>query len=172
MEDHQDIGKSSKTRAIVLKPGEGRSYWVLGDLYTFKVVRDDTRGSLAMVEVEVQPENGPPPHIHHREDETFYVLDGDFSFLHGEHTYMATGGSFVHIPMGTIHTFKNVGETIGRLLVAITPAGFERFFEEVGEPCVDRSAPPPVSKEAVQRLLALAPKYHLEVIPAPAGTHF
>jgi quercetin dioxygenase-like cupin family protein len=165
MEDSQNSRKSSNNRVIALEPGEGESYWVLGDLYTFKVVGEDTGGSFSMVEVEVQPQNGPPPHIHHREDETFYVLDGDFSFLHGERTFMATAGSFVHIPMGTIHTFKNVGKGVGRFLVVITPPGFEKFLEEVGESFVDKSNPPPVSQEAVQKLLALAPKYHLEVIP-------
>jgi quercetin dioxygenase-like cupin family protein len=125
---------------------------------------EETGGSFAVVEVEVQPQNGPPPHLRRREDETFYVLDGEFSFLHGERTFVATTGSFVHIPMGTIHTFKNVGKRIGRFLVVLTPAGFERFFEEAGEPFVDKSTPPPVSQKAVERLLALAPKYHLEII--------
>ena len=165
MKDSQNSCKSSNNRVIALEPGEGKSYWVLGDLYTFKAVGEDTGGSFAMIEVEVQRQNGPPPHIHHREDETFYVLSGDFTFLHGERTFIATPGSFVHIPKGTIHTFKNVGKRIGRFLVVITPAGFEKFFEEVGESLVDRSATPPVSQEAVQKLLALAPKYHLEVIP-------
>jgi len=156
-------------REIALLPGEGKSLWVLGDLYTFKVVGDDTDRSFAMIEVQAQPQNGPPPHIHHREDETFYVLEGEFSFLHGDRTFTATAGSFVYIPKCTLHTFNNVGTAPGRVLVIITPAGFEKFFEEIGEPATDKSSPPPFNPATIEKLLALAPKYHLEV-KVPSNT--
>jgi quercetin dioxygenase-like cupin family protein len=148
---------------ISLEPDEGKSLWVLGDLYTFKVAGGETGESLAVIEVQVQPQNGPPPHIHHREDETFYVLYGQFSFLLGDQTFEATIGSFVYIPRGTLHTFKNKGVSPGRLLVVITPAGFERFFEEIGEPATGKSSPPPFNPATVEKLMALALKYNLEV---------
>lgn len=151
------------SRGITLLPGEGKSLWVLGDLYTLKVVGEETGNSFAMPEVQVQPQNGPPPHIHHREDETFFVLEGQFSFLHGNSTFKTTTGSFVHIPKGTLHTFKNVGKTPGRFLVVITPAGFEKFFEEIGEPVIDKFSPPPFNPATVEKLLVIAPRYHLEV---------
>lgn len=169
MNSIQDKREVKNNREITLEPGEGKSFWVLGDLYTFKVVGGDTGGSFAMLEVEVQPQNGPPPHIHHREDETFYITGGEFSFLHGDQTFRATAGSFVHIPKGTLHTFKNVGTSWGRFVVVITPAGFEELIEEIGEPVLDKSTSPPLNRVVVDKLLALAPKYHLEIKPPPAG---
>jgi mannose-6-phosphate isomerase-like protein (cupin superfamily) len=105
----------------------------------------------------------PPPHIHQKEAGSFYVMEGEFSFLCGDHTIQATAGSFVHVPPGTLHTYKNTGTKPGRLLVAISPAGFERFFEEVGHPVRDSSSRPPVEPAAIQRVLELAPKYGLEI---------
>jgi len=160
---NQETIKLKIEQGVTLKPGEGKSFWVLGDLCTFKVVGEDTGGSFSLIEVQVQSENGPPSHIHHREDETFYVLEGEFSFLHGDITITATAGSFVYIPKGTLHTFKNIGTSQGRFLAIITPAGFEKFFEEIGEPAIDKSSPPPFNPATVEKLLALAPKYHLEV---------
>ena len=156
-------------KKITLRPGEGKSYWLLGDLYTFKATGDDTGGAFAMVEAQVQPQNGPPPHIHRREDETFYVLEGEFSFLHGDAAFSAGPGSFIYIPKGTLHTYKNVSGAIGRLVFLLTPAGFEKFFEEVGGPAKDKTTPPPFDPATVEKLLKLAPKYHLEVRLPPSG---
>ena len=128
--DKKEIGMSSirdnsgirNDKKITLRPGEGKSYWLLGDLYTFKATGDDTGGAFAMVEAQVQPQNGPPPHIHRREDETFYVLEGEFSFLHGDAAFSAGPGSFIYIPKGTLHTYKNVSGAIGRLVFLFSPA--------------------------------------------------
>lgn len=154
---------------ITLQSGRGKSLWVLGDLYTFKVVGEDTGGSFALLELKVQPQNGPPPHIHHREDEAFYVLKGEFSFLCGDRSTRVAAGSFVYVPKGTLHTFENVGTEPGQLLVVITPAGLEKLFEEVGQPATGKSSPPPPDPATVEKLLALAPTYHLEVRLPPAG---
>jgi Mannose-6-phosphate isomerase len=163
MTGNQNNHEIAKGRGTALQPGEGKSLWVLGDLYTFKVVGDDTDGKQAIVEVISQPENGPPPHIHHREDEAFYVLEGEFSFLCGDSSFTATAGSFIHIPKGMLHTFNNTGKIPGRLLFIITPAGFEKFFEEIGEPATDKLSPPPPNPATVEKLMTLAPKYHLEI---------
>ncbi|MGH7800590.1 MAG: quercetin 2,3-dioxygenase [Thermodesulfobacteriota bacterium] len=162
------MDREKNLSGITLQTGIGKSLWVLGDLYTFKVMGEETGGAFAVLEVQVQPQNGPPPHIHHREDETFYVLEAEFSFLHSDITFTATAGSFVYIPKGTLHTFKNIGTSQGRFLAIITPAGFEKFFEEIGEPAIDKSSPPPFNPAIVEKLFALAPKYHLEV-RVPSG---
>lgn len=162
MSDIQD-DLQSIDKGITLQSGEGKSFWVLGDLYILKLKGHETGGSFAMLEVRVQPQNGPPPHVHLREDETFYVLDGEFTFLHGDSTFTAISGSVVHIPKGVLHTFKNVGTTWGRFVVIINPAGFEKLFEEIGESVTDQPSPPLFNSEVVEKLLALAPKYHLEI---------
>ena len=85
----------------------------------------------------------------------------------GEGTFEASAGSFVHLPRGVIHTYKNVGATPARFLSLMVPAGLEKFFEEVGKPGTEASAPPPFGEEDVERLLAVAPKYGVEISSPP-----
>ncbi len=158
----------TSTSARRLSPREGKSVWLLGDLYTFKISGDDTGGRFSQVEIRAQAKNGPPPHIHHAEEETFYVIEGQFAFRNGEEILEAPAGSVVHVPRGVLHTYQNVSDKPGRLLVTVSPAGFERMFEELGEPAGDLEAPPPVNPLTVERLMAIAAKYNLE-IPTPAG---
>jgi quercetin dioxygenase-like cupin family protein len=120
-------------------PGEGRTLWVLGELVTYKVTSDQTGGAYSLFEVASQPGSGAPPHVQHREDETFYVLEGDYEFLVEGRTLRMRAGSLLYVPKGNLHTHKNVGERMGRMLVSQTPGGLhERFFEEVGEEAPDR----------------------------------
>ena len=140
--------------------------WKISRVFTHGVAEAEEDASALLGEPawRLPPDfNRPPPHIHHREDETFYILEGEFSLLRGDQTFAATAGSLVYIPKGTLHTFKNVGISPGRFLVVITPAGFEKFFEEIGELATDKSSPPPFSPATVEKLMALAPRYNLEV---------
>lgn len=159
----QDNIKSTKNAGITLPPAEGKSVWVLGDLVTFKAVSEDTRGMYALFEIAAQPQNELPPHTHHREDEAFYVLEGEFSFLYGNRTIHTTVGSFVYIPKGILHTYKNLGSTTGRLLVVVTPAGLERFFEEIGETPMYKSYPLLIDPPDMEKLMAVTQKYHIEI---------
>jgi quercetin dioxygenase-like cupin family protein len=141
-----DVAQSHKTRrvgevemgkAVVHVPPSGgrRSLWVLGELLTPKIPGQRTGGAYALFEVATQPGAGPPPHIHHREDESLYVLEGEFEFLAGSETMRVGAGSLIYVPKGTLHAHKNVGEDVGRMLMSQTPGGlYERFFEEVGKP--------------------------------------
>jgi mannose-6-phosphate isomerase-like protein (cupin superfamily) len=149
--------------------GEGQSIWIVGDTYTFKAVGEDTNGAYTFLEVNVSPQAGAPPHIHHREDEFYYVLEGELEILDGERTFIASAGSYVHIPRGTLHCFKNVGEVLAKMLAFFTPAGMEGFFLEVGIPAQEGgTAPPPLGPEEIERALAAAPKYGME-LPLPLG---
>ena len=148
-------------------PGEGASFWVAGGSITLKVVSEDTDGAFAVLEEMTPPQGGPPPHINHREDETFCVLEGELEFTVNDRTIPATTGSVVYVPKGTPHTFKNVGTTPSRMLILATPAGMERSFEEVGEPLANASSPPPFGPAEIEKLLATAPKYGLEIPPPP-----
>jgi quercetin dioxygenase-like cupin family protein len=147
-------------------PGEGKTVWMVGtDLITFKATGASTGGSYALFDSLVLPGGGPPPHIHRREDEAFYVLEGSFEFLAGDRWIEASPGSFVHVPKGSLHTLKNAGDEVGRLLTLVVPAGLERFFEEVGEPGTDVSSPP--GPPDVDKLLATAARYGIEFPPPP-----
>ncbi len=151
--------------AMHVAPGEGKALWVAGDLLTLKVVGDDTDGAFALMEELTPSQGGPPPHIHHREDETLYVLEGEYEVLVGENTVRAGAGSVIRVPRHVLHTFKNVSTTPSRLLALKTPAGLERFFEEVGDPATDDASPPPFGQEQIRRLVATAPKYGVEIPP-------
>jgi quercetin dioxygenase-like cupin family protein len=147
--------------------GEGKTVWMVGtDLITLKATSASTGGAYALFDSLVLPGGGPPPHIHTREDESFYVLEGEFEFLAGDHWIQATPGSFVHVPKGSLHTLKNTGESIGRLLTLVVPAGLDRFFEEAGEPGTDISSPP--GPPDVEKLLEISGHYGVEYPPPPA----
>lgn len=154
----------AQNEEILLTQGEGESLWVLGDLYTFKATGKQTNGTFTVIDQIIQPQNGPPPHIHHREDETFYVLEGKFSFLCGDKQRVLEAGSFIYIPKGTIHTFKNINEQQGRLLVTITPAGLEDFFYSIGTPAAGMATPPDFDPAVIDKLMKLANKYQMDII--------
>lgn len=150
-------------KAIILDSGEGKSFWVLGDLYTFKATGRETNDAFTIIDQVVQPQSGPPPHIHKKEDETFYVQDGKFSFLCGDKQREVESGSFVYVPKETLHTFKNITDRPGRLLVFITPAGLEDFFYKIGTPATDTTTPPPFDPAVLDKVMQLAGSYNMEI---------
>lgn len=105
-------------QAVYLGTGEGKILWVLDELVTYKVTAKQTGGAYSLFEVVVPPQGGPPPHVQHQEDECFYVLAGEFEFLMNDETVRADPGSLIYVPKGSLHTYKNVGNTPGRLLVS------------------------------------------------------
>ncbi len=146
--------------------GTGPSYWGPGDQITFLITGEETDGAFFMAEVSVPPGGGPGPHVHHREEETFYLLQGRLTIQAGGRTLNASPGDFVHLPRGIVHSFKNTGSVDAKLLLVATPAGLEKFFEEAFYPAVDRlSAPPLVTEALLARLLAAAPRHGLELRP-------
>ena len=157
--------------ATHIPPGEGRRLWVLGELVTYKITSDRMGGAYSLFEVATQPGGGLPPHVQHREDESFYVLEGEYEFLDDDRrTRKAGAGSLIYVPKGNLHSYKNVGDKLGRMLVSQTPGGLhERFFEELGEPATDKTKPP-ASKDQpdIEKLASIAAKYGIE-LPPPSG---
>ena len=149
---------------IAVSQGQGNGYWVLGDLYTFKITGKETNGAFTVIEQVIQPQSGPPPHVHHREDEAFYILEGRFSFQHGDKQTVLEAGSFVYIPRGMLHTFRNIDNRQGRMLVTITPAGLEEFFYSIGTPATDLHSPPAFDPGIIDKLMQLAGTYKMEII--------
>jgi hypothetical protein len=119
----------------------------------------------------VPPGGGPPPHIHTREDETFYLLEGQIEFLLGEETIVAGAGDFVNVPRGTVHRFRNTGTETARMVLTFTPAGIERWFEETLEPAPNGAEDAPDNIDEVgARYVAAAPRYGLgRIRRAPVG---
>lgn len=145
-------------------PGEGPAYSVVGDVYSIKATGADTGGACAVFEFLIPPGGGPPKHLHQREDEGFFILQGELTFFVGDDEYKAPNGSFVNAPRGLAHRFSNQGKTPARCLCIAAPSGLENFFMEVGRPLPNAAAAPfPVSDADVAKLLDAAPKYGLEI---------
>ncbi|HEX5720138.1 MAG TPA: cupin domain-containing protein [Thermoanaerobaculia bacterium] len=149
-------------------PGEGaRSLWVFGELVMYKTRGEQTGGAYSLFEIASPPGGGPPPHIQHREDESFYLLEGEYEFLVEGRSFRVDAGSLIYVPRGTLHAHKNVGEETGRLLLSQTPGGLhERFFEEIGEPAEDNSRPPAqADQQHLEKIIAIATEYGIEIPP-------
>jgi len=144
--------------------GEGRTIAVVGDVYRVLATGDDTNGKYAMWEAIVPPGGGPPPHVHSREEEGFFILDGEITFQIGDKRIVATVGMFANMPVGTPHSFKNESGRPAKMLISVAPAGLEKMFFEVGLPLVEgaTTALPP-SHEEIEKLLAVAPRYGIEI---------
>ncbi len=168
---HSNEGNGSATlsqsnRVMHVPRGSGAAYWGPGELMTFLITGKETDGAFFLAEVSVVPGGGKPPHVHHREDESFHILEGTLTMRVGEDTITASAGDFAFLPRGIPHSFRNAGDSQARALVLTTPGGLEGFFTEVFEPAMDRSATPPSSsKELIGRALAAVPRYGLELLP-------
>jgi quercetin dioxygenase-like cupin family protein len=152
---------------------EGASYWFLGTLITLKASAQTTNGAFSLIEQVAPVGFAPPRHVHHAEDEAFYILDGELTFFLDEQTLQAPTGTYVYLPRGVPHSFRVGGTAPARLLQWTYPAGLEQFFVESGVPTNDLIVPPPapaeVVQEAIRQLLALAPNYKLEILGPPPG---
>ena len=147
-----------------LAPGDGERIWIVGDTMTLKATGVMTGGRLALLENLTAPGGGPPPHVHTREDEFFFVLDGSFEVRIGEDVHTLGPGGYAYVPRGTVHNFRNVAETPSRILVGFTPAGMEGFLRESGRPATDDGPAPPVDDEEIARTMAAASKYGVQAV--------
>jgi quercetin dioxygenase-like cupin family protein len=125
----------------------------------WRVTGKDTSGAYSILESVVQPSTGPEPHRHSREEEGFYILEGQYEFRVGNQIIKAGPGDFLFAPRGIPHTYKNVGTTASRHLTIISPSGLEAFFPE--RAALVKETPP--SHPAYQeRYKVLQQKYGLE----------
>jgi len=140
----------------------GRKLNILGIPMVIRIHGRDTGGVVSVVESHDVPGGGPPPHIHHREDETFQILEGDYEWTVGGETFIARKGVTIFAPRGVPHTYRYLGKTPGRLMCFITPSGFEGFFEEIG-------ALNPQQQQDIPRVIEVGKKYGLEILPPPGA---
>ena len=152
------------TQAVSKKTGEGRTVAIVGDVYRYLATGEETNGKYALWEAIVPPGGGPPPHVHSREEEGFYILEGEITFTIGEKRLVASAGIFANMPVGTPHSFKNESDRPARMLISVAPAGLEQMFFEVGVPLAEGSTTAlPPTKEEIEKLLAVAPRYGIEI---------
>ena len=143
-----------------MQAGEGRTLPTpAADAVTIKADTRQTNGSMTVLEFRLAPGSGPAIHTHLREDELWWVLEGDFRFRTGNDWLRASAGGMAFGPRGMPHAFQNIGDGPGRLLVVTTPSGLERFFEQSAE-----QLSPPVGFE---QLLAVGEANWLEFTGPP-----
>jgi quercetin dioxygenase-like cupin family protein len=148
---------------------DGDAFTFFGSLTWFRATGDQTGGALGLIEHIVPPGAGSPWHVHHNEDESFLILDGEILFLVGQEQQRITAGSgtFVFGPRNIPHGFRNDGSAPARMLLQVTPAGFEQFAatlcEPASQPASGSGGPPDMG-----RVMAEAAKYNIEILgPLP-----
>src|SRR3954470_6552780 len=151
-------------KATINTPPRGRTIAVVGDVYRFLATGEETNGKYALWEALVPPGGGPPPHVHSREEEGFYVLDGEITFTVDGERVVAKAGTFANMPVGTPHSFKNESDRPAKMLISVAPAVLEQMFFGVGGPLAGgaTTALPPTQDE-IETLLAIAPSYGIEI---------
>jgi quercetin dioxygenase-like cupin family protein len=141
------------------------SVWYNGALMTFLATGEDTHGQFGLIEAVGRRGGDAPPHIHHREDEIFYILEGEVVFSVNDRTIKGTPGTMIFLPRDVRHSFTIESEQY-RMLIFVTPAGIEGWFREFGVPAPAMTLPPanePAYAE-IQRMLEAAPRYGLEFL--------
>jgi quercetin dioxygenase-like cupin family protein len=153
-------------KAKIVGPSKGRHIAVVGDINTIIVSKEDTGGTYSFVEAKIFPGGGPPPHIQTREYEGFYVIEGQVTFKVNGQTIVAKPGTFINIPPGVLHSFKNETNEIAKFVGVLSPGGMEQLFVEVGIEVSDTNVkPPPFTKEQIQKFPSIASKYGVEIRP-------
>ncbi len=151
------------TQAMARRAGEGEARWWFGGLAEIKATAEDTDGQLTIVEVTEPPGMEAPLHVHHREDEGFYVLEGSATFVVGDGTVEAGPGTFLYGPRDVPHRFDAGPEGV-RLLYLFVPGGFEDFIRETAVPAPAATLPPPNVVPDPGRVGAALPRYGAELV--------
>jgi len=152
---------------IALRQDEGEALWFLGTLAVVKASSETTDGRAAVIELLAPKGAGSPLHVHHKEDEWFYVMEGDLSFWVGGRLFEASTSSFVYGPRDIPHTFTVTSPQAGYLLVA-EPAGFEGFMRALSQPAESLALPPQtVQPPAPEVMMATAAEYGVEILGPP-----
>jgi quercetin dioxygenase-like cupin family protein len=145
---------------VLLAPDAGRGLqFGPGEHIVWKVTGATTGDLFDFCELTDAPHAGPPQHIHTQHDEAFYIREGTFRMQVGTQLRVATAGTFVFIPRGTVHAWQNIGSAPGRLLILFTPGGMEGYFTELA-PLIEE----PIHLDRLQPVLE---KYHVQVIGPP-----
>ena len=132
--------------AAAARAGEGEARWWFDCLAEIKLTADQTGGALSVLEITEPPDSAGPLHVHHREDETFWILEGGATFQVGDETIAAGPGDVLFGPRGVPHRYT-VGPEGCRMLFLMTPGGFERLVREMSVPAQSRTLPPPSDQE-------------------------
>ena len=152
-------------KVAVTKPGESRFAFSTKQqawLSPCKLTGEDTEGALSAFELQALPQTGTPLHVHHREDEWYYVLSGEFIFKAGDESFQLPAGGSIWLPRGIPHIWANTTNANAKLILACQPGGFEKFFEEMGREMENIS-----QAEAHTKMGEVMAKYGMEMLGPP-----
>ncbi len=162
--------EEAASRIFAHEPGEGEAWWWFGLLATIKATSEQTGGRYTLVEILAPDGYGSVLHVHHRDDEGFWILEGELTFYVGDKTIKARPGSFLFGPKDVPHAFT-VDSGPARLLFVLSPAGFEGLIREMGEPARTPTIPPPPEEPPDEaemgRRRAIADRYGGEMLGPP-----
>ena len=151
-----------RTHAVTAEEGEAR--WWFGALAVIKETAEDTAGQMSIIEVTEPPGMQGPLHVHHREDEAFWVLEGEVTIEIGDQTIHAKAGDYAFGPRDIPHRYS-VGDSGCRMLFICTPGGFDGLVRDMSEPAARRELPPPMEQEPDwERVAAVAEAYGCELL--------
>ncbi len=145
---------SSSVRLV--RRGEGEQHAVMGDNMHFLMTAEHTDGRYAISEIHVRPGSGAPPHIHHNEEEAFYVLEGQFHMLVDGVEQVLNEGDYAHVQRGAVRAYANRTSAPGRLLILHSPGSAAAFYIGMGK----LSTPPPMDA-----VVALGKQHSIEIVP-------
>lgn len=163
------MDKTAQLKPLILKTGQGRALWHLGALLTFKALSAETNGQFWALEGLADRQMAVPLHAHEREDELWFVLEGEIRFTIGDETISGGPGTFACIPRNVPHTFQVISET-ARWFGIGTPAGLDQWFFETGEPArAPTLPPPPASPPDIEMLVRSLRDYGTDTLGPPPG---
>jgi mannose-6-phosphate isomerase-like protein (cupin superfamily) len=158
----------TKLQPHSLSSEQGEAFWFLNNLDIIKATTESTGGAFALIHQVAPPGAATPYHLHHSEDEAFYVLDGQASFIcDGKKTIVGPGG-YIFLPRGIPHGIRNQGSVPTTMLILAMPGtGFVGMMSEMGEPAAERILPTPKPPD-MEKLTRLCAKYDIDILgPLP-----
>jgi quercetin dioxygenase-like cupin family protein len=154
-------------KPIAVRSDEGEPRWWFGNLAVIKTTADDSAGQLTIVEITAPPGLEVPLHVHHRDDEGFWILEGDLTFEVGDATIEAHAGDYVFGPRNIPHRYTVANDGC-RMLFIMVPGGLEDLIRATSEPAPSRTVPPPPDgppdPAEIERLKALVAEHGYELL--------
>ena len=149
-------------RVVIVKPGEGRFSYSTEELRKTnfcKLTSEDSGGACSIFEINARPRSGPPLHVHHRENEWYHVLSGEFLFKAGDQPFTLPTGASIWLPRNIPHVWANPTTAEAQIMLVCQPGGFEKFFDEMGKAMVDKQSP--------AQMEGIMHKYGMETLGPP-----
>jgi quercetin dioxygenase-like cupin family protein len=151
---------------VLATAGEGARFWLPGGFDRIRLTAGQTGGVLGITESEEASGDAPPLHVHTHEDETYFVVEGTYTFFIGDQTLTAESGSVVFAPRGIPHTYR-IESPAARYICVITPGGWEGFFADAGIPAADPDFVPPAADPDFDRIGAIAERFGVSILGPP-----